>query len=797
MDTRVSARSRSFLPSVRSTVVALATIVLVAGIAKARAEEGLTYLEAAGRYGDLARQIEARLARGEPPTTTLVGPLCLAYGQLKRFDKLFDCAARLDALIAAGDHVMKGDYIVASSVQADPFPAMLRAEAYMDLGDYARAIAEGERALAKVPEDDMFSGSTWPPKKFRLVILPNLAIAAAIGGDKDQARKYLAALEDVEIGFVGSAFTKPLKENGLARVYLALGEYEKAAEHLGSRGLIGFVTALADATNPFAYRGDSLATLSELPRQFMLAKADLELGRLDEARQTFDAMFANKRLPDLGDIYWVALSERARLEMLEKHPDDAIADLKRAIEVVETQRASIHTEASKIGFIGDKQAVYGRLVAALIAQGKAAEAFEYVERSKSRALVDMLAARKEDFAVHGADAGKTRQVLAQLDAADLAGHAPGQGPATDDGAASGVRNLGLARTEVQAAAPELATLVTVSAVPSDELKGLVGADETLIEYYGQDSDLYAFVLDRAKLQVVKLDAAGLEQRVRDLRAAIEQVGSDAWRAPAQALYAQLWQPLAAQIATGKAIVVPHGALHYLPFAALVAPDGSFLADRYTLRFLPSASVLKFLRPASPAGQAPLLALGDPDLGDPRYDLRFAEEEARTVAGVFPGSRLLVRGEASKGNFRKAEGAFARIHFATHGEFNADQPLASGLHLAGGVGGDSMLTVGELYSMNLNADLVTLSACETGLGKVASGDDVVGLTRGFLYAGARSIVASLWSVDDKATAQLMESFYRNLSSMSKEEALRQAQLATRQSFGPPFYWAAFQLTGRGD
>ena len=109
----------------------------------------------------------------------------------------------------------------------------------------------------------------------------------------------------------------------------------------------------------------------------------------------------------------------------------------------------------------------------------------------------------------------------------------------------------------------------------------------------------------------------------------------------------------------------------------------------------------------------------------------------------------------------------------------------------------MLTVGELYSMNLNADLVTLSACETGLGKVANGDDVVGLTRGFLFAGARSIVASLWSVDDKATAMLMETFYRNLVIMDKEEALRQAQITIRKNFPQPFFWAAFQLTGRGN
>jgi len=124
-------------------------------------------------------------------------------------------------------------------------------------------------------------------------------------------------------------------------------------------------------------------------------------------------------------------------------------------------------------------------------------------------------------------------------------------------------------------------------------------------------------------------------------------------------------------------------------------------------------------------------------------------------------------------------------------------LSSGLYLAKDAKNDGVLTVGELYSMNLDADLVTLSACETGLGKVANGDDVVGLTRGFLYAGSRSIVASLWSVDDQATATLMKAFYENLSNQNKQEALRLAQLKTRKTFPHPFYWAAFQLTGRAD
>ena len=148
-------------------------------------------------------------------------------------------------------------------------------------------------------------------------------------------------------------------------------------------------------------------------------------------------------------------------------------------------------------------------------------------------------------------------------------------------------------------------------------------------------------------------------------------------------------------------------------------------------------------------------------------------------------------------FKQQGGNYAYVHFASHGEFNADSPLNSALLLAKDKTNDGTLTVGELYSMRLNADLVTLSACETGLGKIANGDDVVGLTRGFLYAGSRSIVASLWKVDDEATAYLMTRFYGALKGTSKREALRLAQLETRKKYAHPYYWAAFQLTGEAN
>jgi CHAT domain-containing protein len=423
-----------------------------------------------------------------------------------------------------------------------------------------------------------------------------------------------------------------------------------------------------------------------------------------------------------------------------------------------------------------------------------ADAFDYVERSKARALVDLLASKK-DFAVPGTDPEKTKLILAELDAADLAGRAQAANGAS--GEERGVRSLEALRQEIRQTSPELSSLVTVSSAPPDELKMLLAEGEALVEYYYQGKDLYAFVLRRDRLTAARLDAEGVGESVQSFRSALQDPGSDQWREAARALHARLWQPLEASIGLSKVIVVAHGALHYLPFAALMGADGKLLIDQYNLRFLPSATVLKYLKPAVQSKEGLLLALGNPDLGDPRLDLQFAEDEARTVTKLFPQSRLLVRKDASESNLKKAGSVFSLIHFATHGKFEADEPLRSGLYLAKDAENDGVLTVSELYSMRLDTDLVTLSACETGLGKVSNGDDVVGLTRGFLYAGSRSIIASLWSVDDKATATLMETFYDNLSKLSKQDALRAAQMKTRDAFPHPFFWAAFQLTGRAD
>ena len=771
----------------RPVFIALALCVSVLAAAGAAAQDPMYFHMGTGRYLEAEKAGEERIKSPADRITRNLAPLCTIYYKLRRYNKLAVCIDQLEARVAAGDHLHSDTMIFESNAAA--LPPTLKAGMMLELGQPARALEAGKTALARIKPGEGAWG-IYTEGQYLVELLPVLGIAAGLAGQRAETERYLKMLEDLDIPYVGGQQRRNLREVGLAQINIGIGRYEKALAHLKEEHL----TWGLGVANFLLGGGDSFGTVYELPKGLMLGKSYLELGKIAEARTALDNLLGHKRAPEQGDIYWIALFERGRIAEREGKPGEAIEYYRRAIEVIEQQRASLTTEATKIGFVGNKQQVYGRLVALLVASGRAAEAFDVVERSKARALVDMLAGKK-DFAARGPDPEKARRVLAELDRADTEARA--MTVATLAPETGQVRSVRAVHADIQSVAPELASLVTVSTAAVEELRALLGAEEALIEYYYDESAFYAFVVTRDGVRAATLERAGLAGLLSQFRRRVEEPGSDAWRAPARGLYDRLIAPLEGQLDARNLALVPHGALHYLPFAALTGADDRPLIERYGLRVLPSASVLKFMRPAVARSNAQLLVFGNPDLGDPKLDLAFAEGEARALAGMHADSRLLVRGDATETNFKKAAAAFPRIHLATHGRFQAESPLDSGLMLARDGENDGLLRVSELYSMDLDAELVTLSACETGLGKINNGDDVVGLTRGFLYAGARSIVASLWSVEDRATAELMKAFYEGLQGAGKRDALRQAQLKTRAAFPHPFFWAAFQLVGRPD
>jgi CHAT domain-containing protein len=248
-----------------------------------------------------------------------------------------------------------------------------------------------------------------------------------------------------------------------------------------------------------------------------------------------------------------------------------------------------------------------------------------------------------------------------------------------------------------------------------------------------------------------------------------------YRSLARNFYELLIRPALPHIKGKELIIVPHNVLHYLPFQALYSPRGRYLIEDYSVSYLSSASLLQFTKEKRKARGDKVLAFGNPDLGDPAKGLKFAGMEAGEIKRLYPESAVVLGKDATKLKAKNLSSSYDILHFAAHAELRADDPLSSAILLAKDGGDDGRLEVNEIFEMDLKAGLVVLSGCETGLGKLSSGDEFVGLTRAFIYAGTPSVVASLWKVDDASTAVLMSSLYKNLKTKTKVEALRQAQL----------------------
>jgi CHAT domain-containing protein len=259
------------------------------------------------------------------------------------------------------------------------------------------------------------------------------------------------------------------------------------------------------------------------------------------------------------------------------------------------------------------------------------------------------------------------------------------------------------------------------------------------------------------------------------------------------LYRDLLAPAFARLTKRIVYVAPHGPLHYLPFAAI--SDGrEHLIDRYTLLTTPSGTVLTYLAKKQKTAPATTVVLANPDVGDRALDLPYAEREGAIVQARRAGTILFSRSDATKGRLREWAPKSGVLHVAAHARLDVRRPLQSAVLLAPGEGHEGRLTAGEVFGLTLPSTLVVLSACETGLGSLASGDELIGLTRAFMYAGAPQVVATLWRISDESTAELMDEFYGQLRTQPPAQALRAAQLRLRTRYPDPFYWAAFSVFG---
>lgn len=249
-------------------------------------------------------------------------------------------------------------------------------------------------------------------------------------------------------------------------------------------------------------------------------------------------------------------------------------------------------------------------------------------------------------------------------------------------------------------------------------------------------------------------------------------------------YDLIFKPLENLFAAQKLVIVPHGILHYVPFHALF--DGSrYKIETCEISYAPSAKIfLHCLKKRKTAFDRAVL-IGVEDELTPNV-----RREIETLSGIFFDAEILIDEAARLEDLQRISTGADVLHFACHGKFRPDNPLFSTLQLYG-----NWLNVRDTYALNLDASLVVLSACETGVNKIAAGDELLGFSRGFLSAGASSLILSLWQVDDDATAGLMSIFYKKLCGGSTPAAaLRFAQIEIMQTSPHPFFWSPFVLIG---
>jgi len=506
----------------------------------------------------------------------------------------------------------------------------------------------------------------------------------------------------------------------------------------------------------------------------------------------------------------------AQVQKLLGHSDRAMEHFQRAKEYLEQLRGGIGNDELKISFMRDRVEIYEGLVDLCLARGQSnfREALGYIEQAKSRSLFDLVTAQQTSAPSVESDqspaARRIRELRLELNWYQH--RAEIEQLSTRDHTSPHLAQL---RAESRKRERDMLRLVreysstggadstqashSIGHLSVEQIQQGLHADATIVEYFQVGDDLIVALLSRDRLEVFPLGRMSACRELLDrLRfqiakprlgaeyvAAFETTLLQAINDCLHGLYVELLAPIRSSLQSSHLIFVPHGPLHHLPFHALFDGD-QYLLDDFTISYAPSASIYTFChsRPANTSG--PAWIFGIPDPGIPAV-----EAEVSAVAEILPEANLVV-GAGATTSLLVEKGAQSRfLHIATHGYFRADQPMFSGIRLA-----DSCLSLYDLYQLRLPVELATLSGCSTGLNIVSAGDEILGLARGLICAGAQAALLSLWDVHDQSTAEFMKMVYERMSnSLNKAQAVRDAALRLRKSHPHPYYWAPFVLIGK--
>jgi CHAT domain-containing protein/tetratricopeptide (TPR) repeat protein len=550
--------------------------------------------------------------------------------------------------------------------------------------------------------------------------------------------------------------------------------------------------------------------------ELLLAALELRSSDTDEARR-YCSSALSRLLHIESPATYQAYFMLGQAEEASGNMELARQAYEKAHQKLEDLRSHLGKEELKIAFLKNKLAVYEGLVAMSLAthSHRCAEhdAFQYVEQAKSRSLADLIAFRTSSLVGRNLESSpamarfrdlrqKLNWTYHQIELEEL-----NQG----DGPSQRIHNLRQqsreyedalvkAFSQLQTTDTDYASLQSAKTISAEALQKMLPPRTLLLQYYSVRNKFYACLVGRDHLSISAVaDVTAVREKLRllQLQLAKFRLGEDyirpfekklldATQAHLEELYQLLIAPIRKKLDADHLLIVPHSFLHYLPFHAL--SDGTrYLIDDFSVSYAPSASIYALCREkTSTAADGDALVLAVPDARAP-----FIEQEGRFVAEALGNARLFLGAEATEERLKSLGPRSRYIHIATHGYFRQDNPMFSSIRL-----GNSLLSLFDFYQLQFNAELVTLSGCGTGMNVVIGGDELIGLVRGLLYAGAQTLMVSLWEVHDESTAEFMRDFYRIYKQVpNKAQALRQAVIALREKHRHPYYWAAFSLVGK--
>lgn len=544
----------------------------------------------------------------------------------------------------------------------------------------------------------------------------------------------------------------------------------------------------------------------------LLARISLRMGDAQAAHRS-----CQDALSELGTVETPILTYHARLLLGDallrlKRPEDAYASYQVAREALETLRSRLRGEDLKIAFVKNKVEVYERLIELCLDRAGTEEAFIYVEQAKSRSLFDLMFqpvhALARDDASESRLARSIRELREELNWYYHLIEQEQLRPAPESGERLEAfhREVGAREKEMARALRELSVsdvqqweLHHPSVATVDAIRQALPANGVLLEYFQLNDRILLCLVDHERIEIAPVSLMSrVANQVRLLQFQLSKfrLGASylntfreqllkATQSHLHDLFKELLAPVWPQLHGRHVVVVPHGVLHYVPFHALFDGQG-YAIDRCTLSYAPSASIFARCQEPRPRSTGPALVLGVPDEQAP-----FIEDEARTVAATLPHARLFVGSDATEAVLREHAPESSVVHIASHGYFRPDNPMFSGIRL-----GDTYLNVYDLYRLRIHADLVTLSGCATGANVAAAGDELLGITRGVLCAGAQTVLLSLWNVHDESTSKFMKLLYgRMANGEAPTTALRDTMVEVRSEYPHPYYWAPFMLTGK--